>query len=164
MADTTPERVTLTNMVTLEELALPYRPEELSRTVDVGYSRLAPLGFSHEVMQFQFRKNEQLSFTFFVDTESGVKVPDEATKILDAMTLSSQSAQNIASGAPPEVQLLWPGVLLMRTRIASLRYNYKRFSSATGKPTWFSVAVTVEEAPQKRLWAEDVRSKGLFRV
>lgn len=165
MAETqNPDRVVLTNMTSLEELALPYRPEELARVVTIAYARNAPLGFSHQVMQFQLRENEKLDFTFFVDQESGVPVSDDASKILDAMTASSRTAHNIASGAPPEVQLLWPGVLLMRTRITSLKYSYKRFSSFNGKPTWFSVGVTLEETPQKRMWAEDIRAKGLFRL
>jgi hypothetical protein len=159
-----PERVSLTNMSTLEELLLPYRPEELKRTVEVAYARLAPLGFSHEVMQFQFRKNEKLSFQFGVDQESGVRMSDDAVAILDTMTASSRAAQSVATGAPPEVQVLWPGVLLMRTRIVTLNYVFKRFAPVTGKPTWFTVDVTVEEAPQKRITAEDIRSKGSFRI
>lgn len=156
--------MTLGNLFSNDIMEAQFNPEQLERTVSVAYARLAVIGHSHEVLQYSFRKNESLSFELCFDSLCGAGSKIEAANQLDAMTAGSREAQDIASGGPPDVLFLWPGVLKMRVRIIDLKYKYKRFAWAKGgQPTWWSVQVNVEEARTTRLYAEDIRRNGLMR-
>jgi len=159
-------RMSLGNLRDFEALTAQFNPEQLKRSVKVTYTRLGVMGHSHEQLQYQFRPNEQLSFTLHFDrhsTDTGEATEKDVSALLDAMTLSSRAAQDIAGGGPPDVLLLWPGVLEVKSRITSLDYDYKRFSADGGEVTLFSVDVKLEEARTTRLYAEDVRQNGLRR-
>jgi hypothetical protein len=163
-APRTAPRMSLGNLVTNDVLTAQFNPDELERTVEVAYARLAPMGHSHEVLQYQFRKNEKLDYTLTFDRlsrEGGSR--EDVTALLDAMTVGSREAQDIPSGGAPDVLMLWPAVLVMKIRLTTLRYNYKRFASSDGTPTYFTVKVTVEESRTTRLYAEDIRARGLRR-
>ncbi len=163
-APSTAELMSLGNLRSNDVLEAQFNPDELERTVAVAYARQAPMGHSHEVLQYQFRKNETLDYTLTFDSLCGQGSRIEAERTLDAMTAGSNAAQDIASGGPPDVLMLWPGVLLMKVRILTLKYTYKRFAvAADGRVTFFTVKVSVEEARTKRLYAEDILRRGLQR-
>lgn len=159
-------RMSLGNLRDFEALTAQFNPEQLKRTVAVTYARLGIMGQSHEQLQYQFRPNEKLSFDLHFDAHSlgtGNAKASDVQATLDAMTLPTRAAQDIAGGGPPDVLMLWPGVIEIRCRITTLEYAYKRFASTDGTATLFSVSVSVEERRDKRLYAEDVRQSGLFR-
>jgi hypothetical protein len=51
----------------------------------------------------------------------------------------------------------------MVTRITKLDYDYTRFATSDGSPTFFKVKVELEEGRTNRLYAEDIRQFGLVR-
>lgn len=162
----TAPRMSLGNMRSQDVLTAQYNPADLKRIVTVNYARLGVLGFSSEVLQYQFRPNEKLSFTLKFDRLSqGGGTPSYATVAgtLDAMTVGSRAAQDIASGGPPDVLLLWPGVLQMVVRLTKIEYDHERYAVTDGTPTFFAAKVDVEESRTNRLFAEDIKQNGLFR-
>jgi len=159
-------RMSLGNLRDFEALTAQFNPEQLERTVAVNYTRLGVMGHSHEQLQFQFRPNEKMSFGLDFDrhsTDTGNANAKDIESLLAAMTLPSRLAQDIAGGGPPDVLMLWPGVLEMRVRITSYKPVHKRFSADDGETTLLSVKIDVEEARTTRLYAEDVRQNGLRR-
>jgi hypothetical protein len=156
-------RVQIGNLRSGDIFSAQFNPEQIERQIDVNYTRLGVLGMSHEVLQYQFRQNEKLKFTLYFDARS-TEQGDQATaeKYLDALTLSSREARDIAGGGPPDALFLWPGLLSMRTRVTQLKYTYKRFAP-TGERVYFMVDVQLEEARDTRLYAEDVLKHGLQR-
>jgi hypothetical protein len=162
----TAPRMSLANMRSQDVMTAQYNPEDLKRMVGVNYARLGVLGFSSEVLQYQFRPNEKLTFTLQFDmlSQNG-GTPSYATVAgtLDAMTVGSRAAQNIASGGPPDVLMLWPGVLQLVVRVTKIDYDHKRYAATDGTPTFFSAKVDVEESRTNRLFAEDIKQYGLFR-
>jgi hypothetical protein len=163
---TTSPKMSLTNMRSQDSITAQCNPEDLDRAVAVAYARVPPLGYSSEVLQFQFRPNEKLTFTMTWDRLATGGCPSffVVEGILDAMTVGSRSAQDIASGGPPDVLMIWPGVLQMIVRVTSIKWTIKRYAnSSDGSPTFFAAKVDVEESRSNRLYAEDIRSNGLSR-
>jgi Contractile injection system tube protein len=158
--------MSLANMVSQDVFTAQYNPADLKRIVGVAYARLGVLGYSSETLQYQFRNNEKLTFTLLFDTLSqtgGTSSAFLVQSILDAMTVGSQAAQDTASGGPPDVLFLWPGVLQFIVRVTKIEYSYTRFAFADGTPTYFGAKVEVEESRTNRLFAEQIRQSGLMR-
>lgn len=153
------------NLRSGDVLTAQFNPEELKREFGVNYERLAILGMSHEQLQFKNRGNEKYTFTLFFDsrsTDNDTIDPKDIENRIDAMTLGSEQARDIAGGGPPDVLFEWGDHLLLNTRIMGLKYSYKRFTR-NGIPVHFSVEVSLEEARDQRLYAEDVLRYGLQR-
>lgn len=157
------ERVQIGNLRSGDVFNAQFNPEQLERQVDVIYTRLGVLGNSFEVLQYQFRPNEKLKFTLYFDSRS-TQQGDQATaeRYLDALTLPTREAKDIAGGGPPDALFLWPRLITMRTRVTQLKYTYKRFAP-TGERIYFMLDVQLEEARDTRLYAEDVLRHGLQR-
>lgn len=164
MGDFGGPRVQIGNLSSGDIFNAQFNPEQLERNVDVNYTRVAPLGNSHEILQYQFRQNEKLKFTLYFDSRS-TEQGDQRTaeRLLDALTLPSRSGQDIARGGPPDALFLWPGLVTIRCRVTSLKYTYIRFSPFTGERIHFKVDVSLEEARDSKLYAEDVLENGLQR-
>lgn len=159
--------MTIANLRSGDVFTAQFNPEEIERQVGVNYTRLTVLGLSHEVLQFQNRANEKLKFKLYFDkratTEAAELVEKKAAeRQLDALTVGSKKAQDIAGGGPPDALFEFGEHFLLRVRVLSLKYQYKRFSF-DGTPIHFSVDVEIEEIRDKRLYAEDVLTHGLQR-
>ena len=158
--------MSLGNLRSQEVLTAQFNPEKFARSVGVTYSRLGVLGFSSEVLQYQFRPNEKLTFELKFDRLSqgaGTPTAFAVRAQLDAMTVGSRGAQDVASGGPPDVLILWPGVVQMIVRVTKLDHEDTRFSATDNTPTFFSTKIEVEESRTNRLYAEDIRQYGIMR-
>ncbi len=164
MADVGGPRLQIGNLRTGDIFNAQFVPEQLERQVDVNYTRVAPLGNTHEILQYQFRQNEKLQFTLLFDSRS-TEQGDQATaeRQLDALTLPSRDGQDIEGGGPPDALFLWPGLVTIRCRVTKIKYTYIRCSPFTGERIHFKAEVAVEEARDSKLYAEDVLEYGLQR-
>lgn len=164
MGDFGGPRVQIGNLRSGDIFNAQFTPEQLERQVDVTYTRVAPLGNTHEVLQYQFRPNEKLKFTLYFDARSTEQGDQRsAEKYLDALTLPSREGQDIDRGGPPDALFLWPDLVTICCRVTQLKYTYLRFSPFTGERIHFKVDVSLEEARDTKLYAEDVMENGLQR-
>lgn len=157
------DRVNIINLRSGDVFSAQFNPQELERMVSVNYAQQGIMGMSHQQLQFQYRNNETLKFTFYFDsrsTDAGDLVTAE--RMLDATTLGSRAAQTISGGGPPDVIFQWGDYFHLRCRVQKLKYNYKRFT-LRGQPIYFSCEVDVTEIRDERLYAEDVMANGLVR-
>lgn len=157
-------RVQIGNMRTGDIVTAQFNPAELERKVGVAYTQLEVLGLSYQPLQYKFRPNETLKFTLHFDARS-IDSGDQkdVERYLDALTLPTIERKDIAGGGPPDVLFLWPGLLTMRCRVTEITYKYKQFAPTIGERIHFSTDISVVEARDTPLYAEDVLRVGLQR-
>lgn len=160
-----PTRATLVNMRTGEELEVLYNPTDVARELSVEYARRVVPGMSHEPLQYSHTKNETYSFLLYCVGlgRDGQEAIADFDRFLSSLCVPSSTAQDVITGGPADLLIVWPEFLSLRCRVTGLRFKYTSFAT-DGAPTRFSAEVTLEEYRTGRLTSEDVRRNGLRRA
>ena len=128
-----PPRVTLFDMSRPGEedstLPLQFNPTEYKRKIQVNYSRLAPIGQPHEVLQYRGTSNQVITMSmFFLARGIGTAtVCDDAKSWMESLCYPRRSVTTIKGGAPPDVLLVWPSDLTMTVKLMSVNESNERF-------------------------------------
>ncbi|WP_428263675.1 peptidoglycan-binding protein [Haliangium sp.] len=169
IAAVAPVRGLMCNLRTGESMPLLLNPTELREQVRVNYSRLQVPGLSHEVLQFQSTGNTSLPVEFYVDkffarTVSVEQDPDilDFKRFLQALTVPSGGAQDIAAGGPPRALFVWPGLVSVTCVVTSLEFRYELFGVG-GEVLVYRAQATLEEIRDLRVTSEELRTLGSER-
>ena len=176
------ERCFFVNLDTGEEQRFLVNPTELDETYAANYARKAPLGFSHERMQYTGSPNARIPLTAFVDqiifderrnrqniadapVNSDTDEPNEVEQFRRFLLslVTPRQGRRLASAAPTAVLFVWPGMIEMRVRITQLRFRHVHFQAGTPRARVYTAQMAIEEEPPERLFAQKVRRFGTIR-
>ena len=168
------QRMSITDLTTLEEVEMQFNPSELTETVRIDWARLRIPGLSHERLQFNHTENYKATFRLIFDAltenSSGISIRrgNDAARNLDtrnflmSLCYPKQGAATVSDGEAPRVLLVWPNLISLTAKIDELKFHHSRFA-LDGTPTFFEVDITLEEIRDTRLTSEDVRASGTQR-
>lgn len=150
-----------TNLETGMSLQSMFLPSELEEALEVFYERASIPGHSHQPLQYKGTGNQAYPITLYwrVRGEDDVAVLDEARKFLMSLCYPTDAADSVVTGAPARVLFVWPGMVAMKCRITALSFSHFQFAQV-GPSTAYTVRVTIEEIPERRMLAEDIRLFG----
>lgn len=176
-----PDRLHIVNLDTSGSICAQFNPEEVKEQLEVAYARLAILGMSHQPMQYQYTGNLKLSFDLGFDElsargidlggELATKVvegsigggrPELARRFIHSLCYSSKQTQDIQSGDPPDVLVVWPELYSVECKLTKLAGSMKRFRKK-GMPTHFVLSLEFEEISDIRKYSDEVLTLGTAR-
>lgn len=187
LADPRPSaRVTLVNLVSMEEMEALCNPEILKARVAVNYASQEIVGMSHQLLQYSSTGNTELTeVEFFVDARiakergfvsrqvrpdlpgSTVQFESYLEAFLGfmlALTAPPSPAGDISSGSPPEVLFVWPGAgVSLRCRVTSLEYEFRQFATS-GKPLVYMCTASFVESRDQRISSHKLRYQRFQRA
>lgn len=156
----TPVRMSIVNMVTLEQLDAQYNPTELTEKLGAAYSRASVPGMSHEILQFGTTKNATMDFTLFFSSANGgpeQQAHNERARRFLRSTLYPRGGVGgiVSTGGPPPCLLVWPNITRMKCVVTALSFSYQRFNPQLAA-VYYSAQVTVESVFDHLVTSEDV--------
>ncbi len=164
--DQEPDRMTLANVVSGDELEAQFNPAEISEKLVPNYNRVGIMGLSHKPHQFPQTDNHAFEF------EMGHRVYDRrgnrlidihyARRFLLSLCYPRRGAGDIVGGAPPRCLFVWPNFISLTAVITGLDFKHT-FFGRDGTPYHFGVKVNIEETRDIRLFSEDVLANGTQR-
>lgn len=156
--------ISLGNLSTGETLGTQFLPETLDESVRAVYALINVPGLSHQPQQYSHTENlgYDVDLYFRVKYAGDTQRLDDARKFLHAACYPMEGSDSVATGAPPRILFVWPGLISMTCKLHEVKIRYLNFSPA-GIPTAFTARVTLMEALDVRMWAEDVRLFGTQR-
>ncbi len=162
-----PRRMSITDLKTVETVEAQFNPSEFEETLRVNWARLHPPGLSHERLQYDHTENHKVTFELIFDAMqadgiSGVDRNLDARAFLLSLCYAKRGARTVNDGEATRVLFMWPGFISLTAVIAELKFKHSRFNLA-GQPSFFKVAVSLEEIRDTRLTSEEVRQVGTNR-
>jgi len=144
-------------------------PETFSRSRSANYKEPEVNGMTFQDMQYSSTKNGELKMTFHMDKihlEQRKKVGEEVDLLemvafLDAH-LFPQGGGSVGTkrSAPPDLLIVWPNCISIRTKLINLNITYQRFA-LDGTPTYIVADCSFKERHFKRRTHEQVKSERL---
>lgn len=163
MAAASPPKMTIGNMLTGQVLTAQYNPEEIEETIEANFQRLTIPGLSHQVLQFVNTGNLGVSFDLTFDSRMPAAPDiDFARSFLMALTYPTRQATSVATGGPARALFFWPGLYSLKCNVVKYKGAHKHFGSDASSQRRV-LSVTLEEARDTRLYAEDVQRLGTLR-
>ena len=176
-ADKSPPRMSITHIETGDTITAQFNPTEIEETLAVIWTRLAVLGATGEVLQYERTQNLKTSLELGFNAQSlrqlDVRIlppinawaggPDLARRWLMAIHYPTRESQDVSSGAPSDLLFFWPGMYSLRVKPLSVKFGHRRFDNTTGEPTLFSAKLDFEARAGRRLSYEDVLEQGTIR-
>lgn len=163
-----PSKMSISNLDTAESIYLQYNPEEIEEAFGVVYARQTSPGLSHQILQYINTENVVLTFDLVFDALTNREDFDEddalnARRFIHSLTLPMAGAATVRDGAPPRVLFVWPYLFAFTTVITKGRTKFRRFFKS-GKPSLFTISLTIEELREFRITSEDVLADGTQRA
>lgn len=147
-AQVDPPRVTITNIRNGAEVVAQFNPEELEEQVAPNWARLQVQGLSHEVRHFRNTGPYTQRFTLYfrAATPEDLVLMQRARRQLMSWAYPQRiRASNYVGGGPPELLLIWPGMLAIYVHLVECRIKHQRFN-VEGHSVQFEAQVGFEEA------------------
>jgi hypothetical protein len=162
--DYEPPRMSITNLRTGDEVVAQFNPAELVETVAPRWARLAPQGLSHEVHHFQNTSPYQVPIELFFRAYSREELVliHRARRHLLSWAMPRRIGSDVVGGGPPQLLLVWPGMLSLRCFLTELKLTHSRFNSQS-RSVQFTASATFEEEPGTLLTSESVAEDSLLR-
>jgi len=146
VAHEAPQRLVLTNLRTGRDLECQFNPEQLDEVLSTEWNRLTPRGAGGVRRHFSHTTNLTLDLTLWWramgDDEQARLL--EARQLLHAWTYPRRATRNSAGGGPPDLLLVWPGMLVITVNLISARLSHVHFAP-NGKSRRFSATCQFEE-------------------
>lgn len=159
-----PPKMQLVNIDKATSIEAQFNPTEIDEELAVLYNRLQVLGLSHQPMQYQGTGNHQFSFELAfraADNQGKNLLADVYARRNFILSLCYPSRQP-ATGAPPRVLFIWPGLASLTCKITSVRGKHTFFNKKAF-PVYFAMQIGVEETRDVRIYSEDVLNNGTNR-
>jgi len=156
------------DLKTLERLEAQFNPDHLEETLNVEWVRLAIPGLSHRRKQYNYTDDHKISFELIFDAlladvdGGGMQSIEDARRFLLSLCYAKRGAQRVQDGQATRVLFVWPKFMSLTCVITSLKFKHARFN-VEGRPSYFTVSVSVEEIRDARLDSEAVRNDGTLR-
>ncbi|NIO74656.1 MAG: hypothetical protein GTN69_01915 [Armatimonadetes bacterium] len=174
-------RGVMQNMATADFTNFLFNPQQLQPALAVAYSRLRPLGGTHQELHYDGTDNLKIPFT--LEWSLGAYAEEQRTgrtiSLADAKSILEQfqdehnffvelgypvgAANDALRRAPPTVLLMWPRHISMECVVNGLTWNYTDFSEE-GYVTNYSVQLQLEEWRTWRLTSSEARRIGFKRA
>lgn len=155
--------VQLGNLDTAGILTCQYAPTELKEVYGAEYAKPTIPGLSHKLMQFVSGENLvvdiELDFNQIVEPKTPIL---EQRRFLQSLLVPRRGATTVTTGSPARVLFSWPEMFLLTCRLTKLEMTHS-FFAPTGGSLMFKAKLTLEEARETRLYAEDVLATGTMR-
>lgn len=159
-----PQRMTLTDVETGETVPVQFNPLNPTVELEAFYNRLKVPGAAGERMQFSNSSNMRVAFELLYDGLSkGAPDLDKVQGILLSFALPPDAVQNVDTGAPPRLLMVWPSWISIVSRMPKIKLMPKRFA-ADGRPTYMHIGVELESNRSARLGAQSMRRGGMRRT
>lgn len=166
-----PSKLIITDIETGESKAVQFNPVEVSIEGDPQYVRLKHPAGSYQRLSFEGRNNDVVTFELVVDalskSVSGTTFSAELEAFLLSLRHPPDEPDAIATAAPHEVLLTWPGWLALVCVLTKCKEKAKRFAppavNAQPVPTLIIWDLAFEESRRLSLGAESTRIVGLQR-
>jgi hypothetical protein len=170
------------NMITNEEIAFQFNPNQLSKSLSVNYARHKPIGNSHDVLHYQSTGNTTIPLTLmfslaaYVDLHRGAGTGRLSEAALRQILIDFEDQRNFfvslcypagrASDplrrAPPTALLLWPKSVAMEVVVTRYQDTDTQFNLQQDT-RMFSVQLALEEYRRWRLTSSMARKAGFKR-
>lgn len=159
-----PERMSVTNLVTLELCPAMFNPTEFEHNLEVNWQRFTVPGLSHQPKHYINTNNPVFPFELFYRATTTNQLAEIQDKMRFFESLAYPiSADRVSGGGPPRVLFQWPQTLALVCTLNSLSQRFQLFT-LKGRVRVLRVRVELEEIRSIRLLSEDVRRFGLFRA
>lgn len=160
----TPDRMTVTNLVTQETVTVQFNPTEFEHLVEVNWQRFTVPGLSHQPKHYVGTSNPTFPMELFYRATTNNQLKEIHDKIRFFESLAYPvSADTVAGGGPPRVLFRWPQMVAVVCTLNSLGQRFMIFTPR-GKARVLRVRVEFEEIRSIRLLSDEVRRNGLFRA
>jgi len=164
---TKPARMMFVNLATGIELVAQFNPTEVEELLTVNWAELATPGSSHGVHQYSNTDSLQFTFTlrFASDDGSGQnKIEDvrRARRFFHSLGYARRGGQDVVGGSPSRFLFVWPSMASLTCAMHSASIKHRK-SNINGESTILDVELTIKEARDVRIFAEDVATGGTFR-
>lgn len=166
-----PRKLILTDIETGESKIVQFNPVEVSVEGDPQYQRLKHPAGSYQRLSFEGRNNDVVSFELVVDALSksiaGTTFATEFEAFLLSLRHPPDEPDAIATAAPHEVLLTWPGWIAIVCVMTKCKLKARRFATPAVNdqpvPTLVIYDLAFEESRRLSLGAESTRIVGLQR-
>ena len=159
-----PPRCVLVNVTSGESMECLFNPTQLTEKVQVNWSRLAVLGLSHQVLQFQSTANRSLAgVEFYLDRFFATEQPGEPDimefrSFIRALTVPPSGTEGVVDTAPPRTLFIWPEVITVETVVTDVEFQYRQVA-IDGRVLVYAATVTFEEILDVRVTSEELREE-----
>ncbi len=165
MLEDAPDRMSIVNLATGEQLDAQFNPEEIQESIGAVYAKQAVPGLSHQVKQFVHTEDLTVSFTLLwsgFDGPARHALNMDARRFLHAACYPRRTAGSLAYGGAPRLLFVWPELYALTCVLTKATFSHKQFR-LKGAPVRFSCAVTLEEIRDALVSMEDVLEVGTER-
>ena len=162
-------------------------PNTMSIDIGAEYSRLKPIGFFGDRLQYAGNQNAKISFTAVHDDMIGAeRIAASANKRFDnaddvpLIPLGGQTTtdfwiaqlqefvypeqgNSILGNAPAPTMFIWPNVVSMRVVIKRIRFSYRMFYGDSSGTRIATAQISMEEVPVGKINSSTVFPSGFVR-
>lgn len=170
--DARPPPASLVNLTTQEEYEFQFNPQSLDETVEAKYDRANIIGLSHERLSYKNTTNNviplELYLSQLVQDRWGNRPGSEPTILAQKAWLQSlvypASSQDFGYVGPPQVLLVWPGVIRTVGRVTKANFLHRAFSNRNLHSIQIVAKLEFEEDLEYRRLMEEVQLNGSIVV
>lgn len=150
-----PPRMSITNLRSGAEVIAQFNPAELQESVAPQWARLAPQGLSHEVHHFTHTGPYEIQMELFFRAYSQAELDDihRARRHLLSWAAPRRIGSELVGGGPPQLLIVWPGMLAVTCYLTELRITHNRFNS-NARSVGYTAVVVFEEVRSSLLTTE----------
>lgn len=150
---TTPQRFSVVNLDTNEEIVAQLNPTAFEEEVGSEWDRLSTPGQSHQHMQYRYTSNYEVSMDlhFHAYSEAELKEITRARHHL----MSWLYPIDHGHGGPPRLLATWPLAFSIECYMTRVRFRNERFLKS-GAIAEFTATVTFEESRDRKLTSDQV--------
>jgi hypothetical protein len=172
-------KVKLRNLLNGDSVIAQLNPTRLRTRIAPEWNRLPVIGLDHEVLQYSRTRSLEIPLSFYFSAfeqarqkrdavaenrteRDGPKVAATGKEraIRFHNFLSSLCFPTRAGRRPPDVEVVWPGILNFVGVVADLSFDFIKFDH-TLAPLVYTADVTFLEVRLARRFSEEVRTSGL---
>lgn len=160
----TPARLTLTDLNSGVTVEAQFNPSQLIERLGANWESMEVPGLSHKPLHFMNTNNEQQVMTlwFRAITRTEMAQLHEARRFLKSLVFPSAGADDLQSGSPPRVLVVWPQMLSMVMILRTVTLTHTLFNQRA-RSTQFTADLEWEEIRDWRITSEDVWEDNQFR-
>lgn len=159
-----PSRLTLTDLNSGVTIEAQFNPTQLVERLGANWEAMEVPGLSHKPLHFMNTSNEQQVMTLWFRAISRAELDriHAARRFLKSLTFPTSGADDLQSGSPPRVLVVWPQMVSMIMVLRTLTMTHLVFNREA-RSVQFTADLEWEEIRDWRITSEDVWEDNQFR-
>lgn len=159
-----PARLTLTNLSSGVTIEAQFNPSQLSERLGANWESLDVPGLSHKPLHFVNTNNEQqmMQLWFRAMSRDELDRIHAARRFLKSLVFPTFGADDLQSGSPPRVLVVWPQMLSMIMILRTVTMTHLMFNQRA-RSVQFTADLEWEEIRDFRITSEQVWEDNQFR-